>query len=322
MSGNEVFMFPDAGTGRPASSIDPNLLLAFQNNGGFGNNNWIWVLFLFMMWGRNGWGNNGVPTEALSNQMNNDTGRQLLLEALNGRSEALGQIANITNSSVEQVKTSICNLQSAIDNVSTKVDMSGPETINAIQHGNDSISRQLCECCCENRLAICQQTNALQSQMAANDANLRLQLAKADGEGKLSLCQQTNQLGSQADRNYNGILTAIQNQNAMLEQRFCEIKERELQSKIDTQSDIITQLRGQLDNDRQTTQLYAAIAPIQAKVNEIYNKQPNTIAVEYPNVIAVNNTPNGYGCNNGYNGCGCNGYNGWYGNGFGNGIIF
>ena len=31
-----------------------------MNNGGFGGNgNWIWIIFLFLLWGRNGWGNNG-----------------------------------------------------------------------------------------------------------------------------------------------------------------------------------------------------------------------------------------------------------------------
>lgn len=39
MGENGVLVFPDAATGRAASSIDPNLLLALQNNGGFGGNN-------------------------------------------------------------------------------------------------------------------------------------------------------------------------------------------------------------------------------------------------------------------------------------------
>ena len=34
MGENGVFVFPDAATGHAASSIDPNLLLALQNNGG------------------------------------------------------------------------------------------------------------------------------------------------------------------------------------------------------------------------------------------------------------------------------------------------
>jgi hypothetical protein len=49
---------------------------------------------------------------------------------------------------------------------------------------------------------------------------------------------------------------------------------------------------------------------LQAKVNEIAAKQPNTVPVQYPNLVAVNQTP--------YNG----GFGGFYGNGFGNNIVF
>ena len=57
MDDSKVFMFPDAAS---KGSIDPNLLLALQNNGGFGGNGgWIWILFLWMMWQNGGYGNNG-----------------------------------------------------------------------------------------------------------------------------------------------------------------------------------------------------------------------------------------------------------------------
>ena len=128
----------------------------------------------------------------------------------------------------------------------------------------------------------------------------------------MSVCQQTNQLGTQADRNTNSILAAIANQNTMITKEFCDLKERELQDKINTQGDIITQLRSQLDNDRQTAQLFAAIKPLQAKVNEIANKQPNTVPVQWPNLIAANATP--------FIGQGYPNY-GWS-NGFGGSIIF
>ena len=43
MDDSKVFMFPD---GNGKSSIDPALLMALNNGGGFGNNNWIWILFM------------------------------------------------------------------------------------------------------------------------------------------------------------------------------------------------------------------------------------------------------------------------------------
>jgi hypothetical protein len=310
MENSKIMMFPEVGN---TNSIDPNLLLALNNNGGFGGNgNWIWVLFLFMMygWGNNGngfgfGGNNG--TGFLANQLNNDAGRDLLLQAINGRADALNQIAGMLNTSVESVKNGIFSLQSSIQSVGTQVGMSGLETINAIQAGNASIASKLCECCCENRLAICQQTNALQSQIAMNDANVRLQLAQNEAADQLSVCQQTNALTSQNERNTNSILNAIAGQNTLITKEFCDLKERELQNKINTQGDIITQLRGQISNDKQTEMFNAAIKALDDKIDAIAAKQPNTVPVQYPNLVAANATPwvGGFGFNGGMYG---NGY--------------
>lgn len=292
MDDSKVFMFPDS---KGNSSIDPALLMALNNGGGFGNNSWIWILFMWMMYGYGGngfggfGGNNG--TGFLSNQINNDAGRDLLLQAINGRADALNQLASITNSNVDNVRNVIGQLQLGIQQATTQVGMSGLETINALQLGNATLSRQICECCCENRLAIANQTAALQSQLATNDANIRLQLAQLDGSDKLAVCQQTNQLGSQADSNTNTILGAIANQNTLITKEFCELKERELQDKINTQGDIITQLRGQISNDKQTEAFNAAINNLNEKINLIAAKQPQTVPVQYPNIVAANATP-------------------------------
>lgn len=292
MDDSKVFMFPDS---KGNSSIDPALLMALNNGGGFGNNSWIWILFMWMMYGYGGngfggfGGNNG--TGFLSNQINNDAGRDLLLQAINGRADALNQLASITNSNVDNVRNVIGQLQLGIQQATTQVGMSGLETINALQLGNATLSRQICECCCENRLAIANQTAALKSQLATNDANIRLQLAQLDGSDKLAVCQQTNQLGSQADRNTNTILGAIANQNTLITKEFCELKERELQDKINTQGDIITQLRGQISNDKQTEAFNAAINNLNEKINLIAAKQPQTVPVQYPNIVAANATP-------------------------------
>ena len=315
MDDSKVFMFPDAAK----SGIDPALMMALMNNGGFGGGNAIWILFLWMMWQNGMFGNNGFGgfggngAGFLANQMNNDSGRDLLLQAINGRADALGQLAGILNTSVEGVKSTLGQLQLGVSQVGAQVGMSGLETINALQLGNANLGRQLCECCCENRLAICQQTNTLQSAIDNHDANVRLQLAQLNGEDKLAVCQQTNQLGSQADRNTNSILDAIANQNTLITKEFCDLKERELQNKINTQGDIITQLRNQISNDKQTLQFNAAFHALDDKIDAIAAKQPNTVPVQWPNLVAANATPyiGGYGWGNGF-----------YGNGFGNNVVF
>ena len=326
MGENGVFVFPDAATGHAASSIDPNLLLALQNNGGFGNGNgaWWWIMFMWMMWDRNG--RNGNFNDYLAS-VNGNEGRQYLADIMNGRFDNLNTLAQMVNTSVEGIKTGVFGLQNAITQVAGQIGMSGLQTINAIQSGNTSILSKLCECCCENRLAICQQTNSIQSTLAANHADdilqaeknsagLQLQLSQLEGANKLSICQQTNTLQNQAERDTNAILNAIAGQNTLITKEFCDLKERELQSKIDTQSDVITQLRNQISNDHQTLQFNAAFNALDSKIGAIAAKQPNTIPVQWPNIVGVNTTPCiGQGFYPGGN------FGGW-GSGFGSGVVY
>lgn len=292
MGENGVLVFPDAA--KAASSIDPNLLLALQNGGGFnGGGNWMWLIFLWMMWQRNG--ANGSFNDYVA-QAGNE-GRQYLAEIMNGRFDNLNTLAQILNTGIEAVKSGIFSLQSNIQNVGSQVGMSALQTQNAISSGNAALAKQLCECCCENRLAICNQTNALQSQAAQNFAATQLQMAQNEAADQLSVCQQTNAITSQAERNTNSILNAIAGQNTLITKEFCDLKERELQNKINTQGDIITQLRGQISNDKQTEAFNSAFNILNEKINILSAKSPNTVPVVYPNLTAVNNTPYAGGFN-------------------------
>ena len=328
MSESKIYTIPDGN-----NSLDPNLMLALSQNGGFGNGNWMWMMFMWILfpWIFNGngfgggFGNNG--TGFLANQLNNDAGRDLLLQAINGRSDSLGQLANILNTNVSDVQNGVNAIQNAIQTVGAQVGMSGQQVINSVQAGNASLSQQLCQCCCENRLAIANQTNAIQTQSAANhsaatlqaaqnQANTQLQMAQMQSANQLSVCQQTNQLGSQADRNTNSILNAIAGQNTLITKEFCDLKERELQNKIDIQGDIITQLRNQISNDKQTLQFNSALNALDNKIDAMAAKQPNTIPVQWPNIVGVNTTPCiGQGLYPGGN------FGGW-GSGFGGGVVY
>ena len=325
MSDSKVYMVPDSN-----NSINPALMLAMSQNGGFGNGAmWMWPMFMWMMfpWLFGGYGNGGFGgfggangTGFLANQLNNDAGRDLLLQAINGRADALSQLANILNTDVASVQQGVNAVQNAIQTVGAQVGLSGQQVINSVQAGNASLSQQLCQCCCENRLAVVEQTNQLQSQaasnfsatqlqMAQNHATDQLQRAQAEAADQLAVCQQTNTITRQADGNTNSIIKAISDQNAMIVKEFCDLKERELQNKINTQGDIITQLRNQISNDQQTLQFNAAFHALDDKIDKIASKQPNTVPITWPNLTAVNNTP--------YAG----GYP-YYGNGFGGGIVF
>ena len=293
MESSKIMMFPEVG----GNSIDPNLLMALNNNGGFGGNNWIWILFLWLIWGwgGNGWGNNGFGGNNgfLSNQIANDSGRELLMNAIQGNSNAIRDLAGLLNTEVNTVQNGIFTLNNAITSVGTQVGMSGLQIQNAIQSGNASIASQICQCCCENRLAIANQTNTLQAQMASNQA--------AD---QLAVCQQTNTLSTQAERNTRDIVDAISAQSVMINDKFCDLEKRELQGKIDTLTADNALLRANANNAAQTAFINEKFNTVTAELAAIKASQPNTIPVQWPNVQAVNTTPywgNVYGSNSFWN---------------------
>ena len=297
MESSKIMMFPEMGS----NSIDPNLLMALNNNGGFGGNNWIWILFLWLIWGWGGngnWGGNGA-NGFLSNQIANDSGRELLMNAIQGNGTAIQNLANLLNTEVSTVQNGIFTLNNAITSVGTQVGMSGLQIQNAIQSGNASIASQICQCCCENRLAIANQTNTLQSQMAANQA--------AD---QLAVCQQTNTLSNQAERNTRDIVDAISAQSVMINDKFCDLEKRELQDKITALTADNALLRSNADNAAQTAFINEKFNTVATELAAIKASQPNTVPVQWPQLTAVNTTPYMGGYYGGWNGFG----NGFWGN--------
>jgi len=133
-----------------------------RNNSGFGGEGgwFMWVIFLFFLmgWGGNGWnglGNRG--TEGLTNQINNDYGRDLLLQAINGNATAISQLATTLNCDVNAIQDAINSVNSNVSNVSNQVGLSSQQVINAIQSGNQTIAAQMAQCCCDNKLLVTNQ---------------------------------------------------------------------------------------------------------------------------------------------------------------------
>lgn len=141
------------------NKMDPNLVAALMNGrnnqDGFGGANgwWLWIIVLFWLWGGRGFGNgfgnggdccaNGLPA-----QLNNDYGRELLMQAIQGNRSAIDQIASALNCSTTQLQNAICNVQGAIDKVAGQVGMTSQAVINAVQQQGCEIGNQISSCCC------------------------------------------------------------------------------------------------------------------------------------------------------------------------------
>lgn len=352
MSESKVFMFPEQGNNSnlmamltpllQQRNIDPGMLALMNNGNGFGGNQggwFMWVIFLFFLmgWGRNSFGNglfggNGYDPQmaGLANQLNNDSGRELLMQAINGNGDAVRSLASTLNCDINAIQSSLNNLQSSICNVGNQVGMSSQQIINAIQSGNCQIGNQLAQCCCtiqdaitrqgyENQIAISNQTNTLQNGIV-NSTNV--------------LSNSLNNLATGQERGFSNVLYETQRQTCEISnnlkdavetitsgQRAAEL--REMQNKIDSLRELNSQKDVIINNGQQTAMfsqminqatapLATALNSLQSDINGVKCKLPETTTIQYspvvgvPACVAYNNAFGNaaLGLNN-WNTCGC-----------------
>ena len=275
--------------------VDPNVLLAMKGNNGFGNGDgswFIWLLFIlcFCGWGGNGFGFGGRGNGAgLANEINNDYGRSLLMDAIGGNRNALSNLATQLNCTEGQIQQAISALTTQVQNVGNQVGMSGMQTINALQQGNMQIASQLADCCCR-----------VNNNITAMDGNV-----------KLAMCQQTgtlqnaiNNVAVGQERGFSNVAYETQRQTCDLHNAIKDSTQtivdgqkqaemRELQNKIDSlreenstykSSAMTSQIVGQA-----VAPINAVLAGLQTEVAGIKCKLPETVTTPYSPFTAVPN---------------------------------
>lgn len=296
MSETKTYVFPESGNSSGSmlsmlapllqkNGLDPNLLLAMNNKGnnGFGDgSSFLWIIFLFFLFplmGRGGlWGGNGENggLGAIPNLINNDNGRELLMSAIQGNGQAINTLATNLNCSVGQIQQAINGVMSQVQQVGNQVGQSSMQIINAIQQGNCQIAQQIASCCCENRLAICQQTNTLQTAING--------VATGQERGFASLAFENERQTCALKGAINDSTQAI-----LAGQRAAEM--REMQNKIDhlreenstfKSSAMTSQIVAQA-----TAPLGAALSDLSGRLAKIECNQPEVAKVPYSPVVGV-----------------------------------
>lgn len=261
--------------------LDPNLLLAMNKNGNGWGDGFMWVIFLFFLmgWGGNGWGGFGNGRAGgIANEINNDYGRSLLMDAIGGNRNALSNLATQLNCTEGQIQAAISALTSQVQGVGNQVGMSGMQVINALQQGNMQIAQQLASCCCENRLATCQQTNTLQNAINNVAVGQEHGFSNVAYETQRQTCDLQNAIKDSTQTIVNG-------------QKQAEM--REMQNKIDAlreenstfkSSAMTSQIVGQA-----VAPINAVLAGLQQEVAGIKCKMPETVTLNYAQATAVPN---------------------------------
>lgn len=273
--------------------LDPNAVFAMMNNRG--NCGWgdmgAWWIVILLIFGWGGWGGfgggfggrgNAQGLADLGNLVNNDAGRDLIMQAIQGNATAISQLASTVHCDQNALMGAVQNLSTQLCNLG----MGQKDVIFAIQNGNQAILSKLCDCCCD----------------------LRQQVADFRGDIALQMCNQTNSLtnsinfvNSSVERGFSSVAYETQRQtcdiiNAM-NSGFNAIKEREDAREIQSLRDQVRAYQLSASQQAQTANLVSQLRPCPS-----------------PSYIVPN--PFGCGCNNyGYpyngnggccnNGCGC-----------------
>ena len=293
---SEVYMFPD-GYGRNAGnngSIDPALLLLLNNNGGFGGNNFLWIIFLFFLYPfmRNGgmFGNGGLfggggngsdCTSYVSNLANNQTGRELLAQAIQGNRDAISNLSNMLGCQVGDIQTVLGQIMSKVGDMACETKLSAQQVINSIQSGNAGLASQLASCCCDLKGAIKDVAIGTErgfSSLAYENAQGRCEIKQAIADATQKI------VAGQKDAE----MREITRENSALREKVSDLK---FQVSQEHQTAAVSQMLGQ------------AVAPIMKSLNDFDNRlakiecnQPEVAKVPYV-PAAGNFIPVNYGLN-------------------------
>lgn len=259
--------------------IDTGYLMGLMNGGGgnggfFGNNGGfqdiIALIVIAAIFGNGNFGFGGGNNS-------NSTEREMIMSAIQRNGVDLNQLASSINCSVGQIESAINAVSTQLCNIGSQIGMTGQQIINSIQSGNSALATQLADCCCktqnsittmgyENQLAMCNQTNTLvntanQNTLSLRDSNLantNAVLAKLDAMQNQALQDK---------------ITALTAEKATL---TAEISQRNQNATI-------------LNNvSQQIAPLVAGLQSLQSDVDGIKCRMPQTVPVQYPNIVGVN----------------------------------
>lgn len=306
MDDSKVFMFPDSGT-KQTNDVNSLLPLLMMSNGGMNGGGWMWIIFLFFLYPlmRNGglFGNAGGYGNGclgpLANMVNNNDGRDLIMQAINGNGAAVQRLATMFGAKVDMIQAAISQVNNAITQVGCKIDSSTGALLNAGTQNTMTLAQQLANCCCNLKTMI--SDTAHQSQLET--------LRQTD-----TIKESVNGVGNAVTRGFADVGYALRDQTCNLEKSIDGVGDRVI-AKLDAtekaaMQDKINSLQTQLTTEHQSgviaQQIAAAVNPIAAAVQEIKCAQPQTVTVPYqpfqaiPNCVAYqygmynNNNLNGF----------------------------
>ena len=289
MDDSKIFMFPDGGT-KQTSDVNSLLPLLMMNGGCMNGGGWMWVIFLFFLYPlmRNGGlfgnacGNGNGCLGPLANMVNNNDGRDLLMQAINGNGAAVQNLASMLGAKVDMIQAAINGVNNSVTQIGCKIDSSTGALLNAGTQNTMTLAQQLATCCCNLKNAI-------------TEGNYQNQIATIQQTDTIK--QSVGTVGNAVTRGFADVGYALRDQTCNLEKSVDSVGDRII-AKLDASEkaamqDKINSLQTQLTTEHQSgviaQQIAAAVNPIAAAVQEIKCAQPQTVTVPYQPFQAIPN---------------------------------
>jgi hypothetical protein len=289
MDDSKIFMFPDGGT-KQTSDVNSLLPLLMMNGGGMNCGGWMWIIFLFFLYPlmRNGGlfgnacGNGNGCLGPLANMVNNNDGRDLLMQAINGNGAAVQNLASMFGAKVDMIQAAINGVSNSVTQIGCKIDSSTGAILNACTQNTMTLANQLATCCCNLKNAI-------------TEGNYQNQIATIQQTDTIK--QSVGTVGNAVTRGFADVGYALRDQTCNLEKSVDSVGDRII-AKLDASEkaamqDKINSLQTQLTTEHQSgviaQQIAAAVNPIAAAVQEIKCAQPQTVTVPYQPFQAIPN---------------------------------
>ena len=236
------------------------------------------------LWGNNGGGlvgnGSGAGTAYRGNMISNDSGRELLMNAITNQGEqsrtAIQTLSNMLGQDFNLVNGNIQAIVSSLNTIANNQGMNALQIINAIQSGDANLASQFAQCCCQNQLAMANMNAGIQKGFG----DVEQSIAAKSAADQLSHCQQTYQLTETMNRNYQNLDNKIDALESGRKDREIADLQRKL-TKADTENFIAGYVSQSLAPVMGTLNAFGQ------KLNDITCKLPNTVTLPYSGLTAV-----------------------------------
>jgi len=230
------------------SQCDPASMMALANSQNSWNNNpFMYLIWLAYLGGGGLFGNRADAAQnadlsrqlqTLQGTVTDNNNNQIALDAINGNTSAVRDLAGVMNADFNSVQTAICGVKSAIEQVGGQVGYSAESVKNAIAMGDANIVSKMQECCCSNKLLVQQMGYEAQLRDQANTASITSRIDQLANGVQNGFAQ----IGYQNEKNTAAI---IQNNTAQTQRILDQMCANQTQSLRDVIADKDRQLQTQ-----------------------------------------------------------------------------